>query len=90
MMLLPCRTRKSVFTKWISFIRKYINEPGKLTTIQRLHLKSLLNEVVKRAKKKVYPAGMYTDSGVPASKGRRVKLMPFGTWYYKPTRRVKK
>jgi hypothetical protein len=46
----------------------------------------MLAEVLRREKKGggIYSAGMYTSKGVPASKGRRVKMMPFGTWYYKP------
>ena len=87
MMLLPCGLPKSIHKEWTMEIRKFCKNP-KLTLKQRTHLKTLLAEVRRRAArhKTIYPAGTYTNERVPASRGRRVKLMPFGTWYYKPTR----
>lgn len=54
---------------------------------QRAHLRALINEYNRRRKmpKKIrlYPAGSRNKKGTPASKGRRAKMMPFGTWYFK-------
>lgn len=84
LLLLPCRTQKSVYIKWIKGLREYVKTQPNLTTLQRRRLRVKIAEVDRRAKRTIYAAGMYTNKWVPASKGRRVKMMPFGTWYYKP------
>jgi hypothetical protein len=84
LMLLPCSTKKSVYAKWLKGLRYFVKtEPG-LTAIQRRRLRVKIAEVNRRAKRIIYAAGMYTNKRVPASRGRRVKMMPFGTWYFKP------
>ena len=85
MMLLPCGMRKSLYKEWLKAVRGRIKS-RRTTPAQRRHLKAMLAEVLRREKKGgvIYAAGMYTSKGVPASKGRRAKMMPFGTWYFKP------
>lgn len=84
MMLLPCGMRKSIYKEWLKAVRGRIKS-RRTTPAQRRHLKAMLAEVLRRPKNiPIYSTGMYTSKGVPASKGRRVKMMPFGTWYYKP------
>jgi len=55
---------------------------------QKAHLRALINEYNRRRKMpkkmRLYPAGARSSKGNPASKGRRAKMMPFGTWYFKP------
>jgi hypothetical protein len=88
MMLLPCGMRKSLFKEWRKEVGKFADKSRRLTPVQRRHLKAMLAEIDRRQKMSkntiIYAAGMYTSNGVPASRGRRVKMMPFGTWYYKP------
>jgi|Laugresbdmm110sd_1035091.scaffolds.fasta_scaffold03234_6 hypothetical protein len=54
---------------------------------QKSHLRALINEYNRRRKMpkkmRLYPAGSRSSKGILASKGRRAKMMPFGTWYFK-------
>lgn len=88
MMLLPCGMRKSLFKEWRKEVGKFANKSSRLTPIQRRRLKTMLAEIDKRRNMPkntiIYAAGMSTSNGIPASRGKRVKMMPFGTWYYKP------
>ena len=88
LLLLPCATKNSVAKIWHNNVKKFLKEKGKLTPRQRAHLARLDREVDRRRKRKttkIYAAGMYTNNMVPASRGKRVKLMPFGTWYFSPS-----
>ncbi len=72
--------------RWVDMVKRFIKS-GQATVRQRAHLSALVRQVQRRITKKktiVYPAGMSTDKGTPASRGKRVVSMPFGTWYYKP------
>ena len=85
LLLLPCAMKKSVHSAWMRGLRQYVKTQPHLTAIQRRRLRVKIAEVDRRSKRAtIYAAGMYTNKWVPASKGRRVKMMPFGTWYYKP------
>jgi hypothetical protein len=87
LLLLPTGTPKKLVNLWIHQTQMMIKK-GKVTEKQAAHLKSYIAEINRRSKMskstKIYPAGARTSKGVSASKGRRVKMMPFGTWYYKP------
>lgn len=84
-LLLPTPKRTSDASKWVSSTRTLIKS-GKLTPRQSAKLRALVSEYKRRvrskSKVKMYPAGARSNSGKPASKGRRVSMMPFGTWYY--------
>lgn len=86
-LLLPAGTPKKLVNEWIHQTERIIKK-GAVTPKQALHLKAFIAEINRRTKMpkgtKIYPAGARTSKGVRASKGRRVKMMPFGTWYYKP------
>ena len=87
LLLLPAGQPKKLVNDWIHQAEKLIKK-GKVTPKQAQHLKVYIAEINRRAKMpkstKIYPAGARTNKGVRASKGRRVKMMPFGTWYFKP------
>jgi hypothetical protein len=87
LLLLPTGTPKKLVNLWINQIESLIKK-GKFTPRQAAHLKAYITEINRRSKMPkgttIYPAGARTNKGVPASKGRRVKMMAFGTWYFKP------
>ena len=87
LLLLPAGQPKKLVNEWIGQTERLIKK-GKVTPKQAQHLEVYIAEINRRAKMpkstKIYPAGARTNKGVRASKGRRVKMMPFGTWYFKP------
>lgn len=81
MMLLPCDMKKTTWRAWYKAVKTLTTLPG-VTATQKRHLTKLLKEAKRRRTKTIYSSGMATTSG-ERPKGRKVTLMPFGTWYYK-------
>ena len=62
--------------------RKYKPKPLSKARRAEIARRSRLRKSIILIKVKMYPAGARSNSGKSASKGRRVSMMPFGTWYY--------
>ena len=81
----PPGAKRGSASKWVSATERLIKR-GTLTPKQSAKLRALVSEYKRRvrskSKVKMYPAGARSNSGKSASKGRRVSMMPFGTWYY--------